>query len=95
MNKFLIIVCLLIATTSCKSPEARKPISKTSGSFIKESVERNKERYAKEQKLFETIMQNKPEHNYIASQSGFWYYYNNKTTDSIATPRFGDTVNFN
>ncbi|MFD2824266.1 gliding motility-associated peptidyl-prolyl isomerase GldI [Lacinutrix iliipiscaria] len=95
MNKFLIIACVFLFCFSCKSPEARKPESVTSGSFIKESVERNKKLYAKEQSSIEAIMKENPEENYIASESGFWYFYNTKQEDSLATPDFGDVVNFN
>jgi gliding motility-associated peptidyl-prolyl isomerase len=95
MNKFLLIPCILMLLVSCKSPEARRPISATSGSFIEESVARNKELYAKEQVSIEAIMDKNPENNYIASQSGFWYYYNTKVQDSLIQPNFGDIVNFN
>ena len=95
MNKVLVIVCAFLLFVSCKSPEARRPESISSGSFIKESVQRNKELYAKEQSSIETIMKQNSKHEYIASQSGFWYFYNTKLTDSISMPNFGDIVNFN
>lgn len=95
MNKFLIIPFIFLLFASCKSPEARRPVSATSGSFIEESVERNKKLYAKEQVSIEAIMEKNPENNYVASQSGFWYYYNTKIEDSINKPSFGDIVNFN
>ena len=34
--------------------------------------------------------------DYIASENGFWYYYNNKIEiDTLKTPSFGDIVNYN
>ena len=34
--------------------------------------------------------------DYIASESGFWYYYNNKAIiDTLKTPDFGDVINYN
>ena len=95
MYKFLILACATLLFVSCKSPEARRPESISSGSFIQESVERNKELYAKEQMSIESIMKQNSEHEYMASQSGFWYFYNTKLADSIASPHFGDIVNFN
>lgn len=96
MNRLCIICILLLVLSSCKSPEARRPISTTSGTFIKESIERNKKLLAKEHKQIEALMSQHPEHNYITSQNGFWYYYNNKAEiDSLTTPGFGDIVNFN
>ena len=32
---------------------------------------------------------------FIASQNGFWYYYNVKVEGDSITPKFGDIVNFN
>ena len=95
MNNFLIIACTLLLCASCKSPEARRPESISSGSFIQESVERNKELYAKEQSSIEVIIERNSKREYIASQSGFWYFYNTKLADSISKPNFGDVVNFN
>ena len=42
MNKILTIIIALLVVFSCKSPDARKPISVKTGSFIDASVERNK-----------------------------------------------------
>ncbi|KJD33712.1 gliding motility protein GldI [Tamlana sedimentorum] len=94
MNKFLTFL-LLVFIFGCKSPEARRPVSVKSGSFINESIERNKKLNAKEHALIEKLMQ-KQEQEYIASDNGFWYYYNNKIeADTLSTPQFGDIVNYN
>ncbi|TXG39842.1 gliding motility-associated peptidyl-prolyl isomerase GldI [Seonamhaeicola maritimus] len=94
MNKLLTLTLLLLVI-GCKTPEARRPIFSKSGSFIDESVARNKELNSKEQAAIEKIMK-QHDYNYIASQSGFWYYYNTKIdTDTLKTPDFGDIVNYN
>ncbi|MFY0713961.1 gliding motility-associated peptidyl-prolyl isomerase GldI [Seonamhaeicola sp. NFXS20] len=94
MNKLLTLMLLLLAF-GCKTPEARRPVSSKSGSFIDESVARNKELNAKEQAAIENIMKQN-EQDYIASESGFWYYYNTKVdADTLKTPSFGDIVNYN
>ncbi|MCH4553736.1 gliding motility-associated peptidyl-prolyl isomerase GldI [Aestuariibaculum lutulentum] len=94
MNKFLTLAIIALAL-ACKSPEARRPVSVKSGSFIDESVERNKKLNAEEQALIEKFMTQKQENEYIASESGFWYFYNTKTEiDSLQTPVFGDVVNY-
>jgi len=96
MNKLLIFGVITMAYVSCKSPEARKPISVKTGSFIDASVERNKKLNEKEKALFEALMTSNPNNEYIASQSGFWYYYNTKSEiDSLITPDFGDIITFN
>ncbi|RED47566.1 gliding motility-associated peptidyl-prolyl isomerase GldI [Seonamhaeicola aphaedonensis] len=93
MNK-IFTLALLFAIFGCKMPEARRPISSKSGSFINESVARNKALNKKEQAAFETIMQ-QTNQDYIASESGFWYYYNTKVeADTLKTPDFGDIVNY-
>ncbi|GAA4238952.1 gliding motility-associated peptidyl-prolyl isomerase GldI [Postechiella marina] len=96
MTKLYHILVALLLFVSCKTPEARKPISVKTGSFIDASVERNKKLYAIEQSHIEELMSKKKDNNYIASKSGFWYYYNTKTeADSLITPGFGDIVNYN
>ncbi len=95
MNRLLIVALAMLAI-SCKTPEARKPISVKTGSFIDASVERNKQLNAKEQAVMQDLMQQQQEHNYIASESGFWYYYNNRTEiDTLSTPGFGDLITYN
>jgi len=94
MNKSLILI-LIALVFSCKTPEARKPVSVKTGSFIDESVERNKKLNAKEQASIENLL-NKQKKDYLASESGFWYYYNTKIEiDTLVTPDFGDIVNYN
>lgn len=94
MNKTLYILALIILFVSCKSPEARKPISVKTGSFIDISVERNKKLNAKEQARIQKLLSDR-KIDYLASQSGFWYYYNTKIeSDTLKMPSFGNIVNF-
>lgn len=94
MNKLLTIILLSLSLASCKIPEARKPISVKTGSFIDASVERNKQLNANEQASIKKLME-RDKKDYIASESGFWYYYNTKVeVDSLETPEFGDIVNY-
>lgn len=96
MNKLLYIVLVVMLVFSCKAPEARKPITVKTGSFINASVERNRALNAKEQAKIEELMKQHDEHDYIASENGFWYYYNTKVeTDTLQTPNFGDIVTYN
>lgn len=96
MNKLFLTILVLLAVFSCKSPEARRPVSVKSGSFIDASVERNKKLNSKEQAQIKKIIQQEKDKNYIASESGFWYHYNTKVeVDSLKTPDFGDIINYN
>ncbi|MCA0132127.1 gliding motility-associated peptidyl-prolyl isomerase GldI [Winogradskyella alexanderae] len=94
MKNLFIIVIILITFFSCKSPEARVPVSVKSGSFLKESAERNKKLNALEEKKIQSIMQNNPEHDYIASENGFWYFYTSKVEADTLQPQFGDIIDF-
>ncbi len=91
----LFYICLVaILAYSCKSPEARRPVKSTSGTFIKESAERNKKIFEKEEAIITSIMQANPEADYLTSESGFWYYYNVKDSISEIMPKVGDDVIF-
>ncbi|WP_375239865.1 gliding motility-associated peptidyl-prolyl isomerase GldI [Aurantibacter sp.] len=93
--KFNILILLSITLFfSCKSPEARKPISVKTGSFIKKSAERNKELNIKEYEHIQNVIINKSDKEYIASNSGFWYTYIKKSDTLTYTPQFGDIVNY-
>ena len=95
MIRTIIIIALVCLVFGCKSPEARQPISTKSGSFIKESAERNIKLYQREQQQISAIIETNPDIEYLASESGFWYYYNTKVEQDSITADFGDIVNFN
>ncbi|WP_430467756.1 gliding motility-associated peptidyl-prolyl isomerase GldI [Winogradskyella ouciana] len=94
MKNLHIIIIVMLLCFGCKSPEARMPESVQSGSFLKESAERNKKLNEKEKNLIQSIIKNNPDKNYIASESGFWYYYNTKVEGDTIQPEFGDIVDF-
>lgn len=95
MKNLLILTTLLLLCFSCKSPEARLPESVQSGSFLKKSAERNKKLNEREHKQIQDIIKSNPDKDYIASESGFWYYYNTKIESDTLQPKFGDIVDFN
>ena len=78
----------------CKSPEARRPVQSHSGTFIKESAERNKKIYDEEKSYIEQLMANDSTNDYISSEQGFWYYYNKRDTTNTEMPDMGDIVKF-
>lgn len=79
---------------SCKTSEARRPVTVKSGSFIEASISRNKELAAKEEARIMDIIKKDTTNDYIASKGGFWYYYEQKDTINTVTPKFGDLVKF-
>ncbi|MEL6810270.1 MAG: gliding motility-associated peptidyl-prolyl isomerase GldI [Bacteroidota bacterium] len=94
LRNLLYICTLLTVVFSCKSPEARRPIKSTSGSFIKESVERNKKIYEQEQAVIEEMIKEDSDNDYLSSELGFYYYYNVKDTLPTVLPKIGDAVTF-
>jgi len=93
LNIISLLITVLVLN-SCKTPEARQPVSQNSGSFIKASVERNQKLVAKEEERILEIIQTDTTHNYISSSDGFWYFYNVKVEKDTISPNFGDLVNF-
>ena len=89
------VFAVALLLSSCKNQEARKPVSYSSGSFMKESVERNKKLIAGEEAKIDSLIKKNPNDKYIASPKGYWYKYDIKSTatDSI-TPKKGDVAYF-
>ena len=65
-----------------------------SGSFLKESAERNKKLNELEYKQIEAIIEDNPDIEYLTSESGFWYFYENRIEEDTIQPQFGDLVDF-
>ena len=85
-------ICTLLFV-GCKQPEARKPITYHSGTFIKESVQRNKNLVQNEEKIIQNHIKNDTAHKYYQSDLGFWYKYHQANTTDTLTPKKGDIVN--
>lgn len=94
MRKLIFMLLGIMLVVSCKSPEARRPVTQKSGSYINESIERNKKIVAAEEEQIKKIIEKDSTHEYISSPNGFWYYYHTKDTTGAATPEFGDIVEF-
>lgn len=95
MKSSVAIIILVLSIFSCKSPEARKPILKKSGSFLKESADRNIELNQAEGERILEILSILPDSSYQSSESGFWYRYINKVEQDTIQPEFGDLVEYN
>ncbi len=94
LHKLVYILLFSVLIVSCKSPEARHPVQSHTGSFIKESAERNKKIYDEEKVFIEKIIAKDSTNDYISSESGFWYYYNKRDTANTEMPNLGDVVKF-
>lgn len=92
--KKITLVLVSLFLVSCSQQQARKPVSHSEGSFMKESAERNIKLVAGEEKTINAIIKNTPEIKYITSKKGYWYYYINKNSKDTICPKKGDVVYF-
>jgi gliding motility-associated peptidyl-prolyl isomerase len=90
---FLIIMALF-SLVSCKQQQARMPISHSSGTFMNESVERNKKLIKGEEGQIDSIIKSNPKIQYIASKKGYWYHYDVKNDKDTLNPKKGDVALF-
>jgi len=94
MPKVLFKFFIFLLINSCNNPEARRPISKSSGSFIEASILRNKALFESQKNEIFSVIQN--DSSYINSNKGFWYKKNILNNDpNEKTADFGDIINYN
>ena len=91
--KHILVVALTIFIASCSEKQARQPISHSSGTFMKESIDRNKKLNEQEKLAITKIIQKDTAFLYNRSEKGFWYAYENKSAENVF-PVKGDVVNF-
>ena len=90
--KKIIYLSLISVVFACGGPEPRKPIETKSGSFIKESVERNKRLLEEEEVLIQQYIAIDSIHDYQNSAAGSWYSYEIKNDEASYTPKEDDLV---
>lgn len=79
---------------ACHQPKPRKPISYKTGSFLDQSLKRNKAVLKAEEDAIFKIIENDSLNTYFNSSDGFWYHYVKQNSTDTITPGFGDHVNF-
>jgi len=97
MKKELYIALLLLGAiiTGCSQQQAREPLTRSSGTFMKESIQRNKKLIANEEGQIDSIIKSNPKVKYIASDKGYWYHYEMENTTDTIRPKRGDVAFFN
>ncbi|MDX6181809.1 gliding motility-associated peptidyl-prolyl isomerase GldI [Flavobacterium sp. Fl-77] len=86
----------IVLLASCKHhEEARKPISRASGSFMKKSADRNKKLVATEEDIIKKIIKSNPKVKYFASKKGYWYHYEERNLTDTLKPKRGDIAYYN
>ena len=88
------LIIFMIFLVSCKQQQARMPISRSSGTFMKESIARNKKLVAGEELKIDSIIKSNPSIKYFASNKGYWYHYDIKNEKDTLRPRKGDIAYF-
>lgn len=94
LKKIALFSLLSMLIVACAEPQAREPVSRSTGSFLKESVERNKALIAKEEANIQKYIKQDSSNTYVASKNGFWYFYNTKMEQESYFPKKGDTLTY-
>ena len=91
MRNFLFLL-VLIGCIGCEGPEPRKPIQRKSGSFFKQSVERNRKLLLAEEQKIKKIIENDSLKHYLNRAAGSWYHYLVVNDTAKYTPQPDDMV---
>lgn len=92
--RIVVPVLLFAGLLSCKQQQARMPVSRSSGTFMKESIARNKKLIAGEEAKIDSIIKSNPKIKYLASRKGYWYHYEIRNERDTLRPRKGDVAQF-
>ncbi|MGG7036557.1 MAG: gliding motility-associated peptidyl-prolyl isomerase GldI [Flavobacterium sp.] len=96
-NKITIVAVLfiLIIAVSCKQQQqTRMPVSRSSGTFMKESIVRNKKLIAGEERKIDSVIKSNPKVKYHTSKKGYWYCYEIRNENDSLRPKKGDIAWF-
>lgn len=91
----LLVMLSALIIAGCSKQQARRSVSHSSGTFLNESVDRNKKLVANEEKQIDSVIKANPSIKYIASDKGYWYYYDKEVTTDTIRPKRGDVAFFN
>ncbi|OYQ43837.1 gliding motility-associated peptidyl-prolyl isomerase GldI [Flavobacterium aurantiibacter] len=94
MKKYILSLLILLVVSACSQQQARMPVSRTSGTFMRESVERNKKLVGREEAAIDSVIKSNPKIKYLASSKGYWYFYENKNQNDTLKPKKGDVAYF-
>lgn len=96
MKKYIwpILASVSLIVASCGNPQPRRPVSRSEGSFLKESAERTKKLVAGEEDKIDSIMKANPKEKYLASTKGYWYTYIKQNPADTLRPKRGDVAYF-
>ncbi|MBS4039313.1 MAG: gliding motility-associated peptidyl-prolyl isomerase GldI [Flavobacteriales bacterium] len=90
----IVSLFVLFTLLSCKEKEPRKPVNRSKGTFMKESVQRNLLLVAEEEKIIDSLMKAQPELKFQESQKGFWFAITEPNDQEKYYPQKNDVVFF-
>lgn len=93
-SNFIFFFTLILFLFCCQDNPARMPVSQKSGTFMKESVERNKVLNAIEEATIDSLLNLKPELKFEKSLKGYKYLITKTNPQATALPEAGDLVTF-
>jgi gliding motility-associated peptidyl-prolyl isomerase len=94
MKSYIYTFCLVLCLVSCSENQPRKPILNKSGTFMQESIERNKKLVGKEQDVIKKMIASDTANTYFNSEKGFWYAYQTKSSETYL-PVKNDELSYN
>ena len=95
IKNIVLLILSVLSVWSCSQQKVRKPISESSGTFLRQSADRNKKLIASEESKIDSIIKSNPESKYISSKKGYWYLYESKNDQDTLRPRKGDIAYYN
>ncbi len=91
MKWFFVIGCLILFI-GCSGPEPRRPVEVKSGTFFRESVERNKALLAQEESQIREIIQQDSLNQYLETDFGAWYSYDTQVSQDEPVAKGDDLL---
>ncbi|THD66573.1 gliding motility-associated peptidyl-prolyl isomerase GldI [Robertkochia marina] len=88
----LLLIPVFLMVISCQDPEPRRPVSARTGSFIKESIDRNKKLLEAEEARIKTLIAADSLHHYQRSANGYWYTLEQPDSTTNYYPKENDLV---
>lgn len=91
--KYLIYLSVFfLLFISCEEPVARRPIRVSTPKLVKSTVARNKDLLALEVKIINGLVKKDTVHDYVATATGSWFFYEIKNDSLPYLPQEEDIV---
>jgi FKBP-type peptidyl-prolyl cis-trans isomerase FkpA len=93
MKNSLFFALVILLLVSCSTSQPRRPINpKPSTTVFQDNIETTKKIFQLEENKILAFIKKDSLQTYETSSNGFWYTYNTKIADTLATPKIGDNV---